>query len=115
MKFLIVLFLSAISVLSKDLTINLKTVKSIWDSPELQPALKHFSSKNSKNLNRIFSSRIVRGKSSKPGQFPHYVAMYVDDQWLCGGSVLSSRWILTVRNNESLQSTFRWQLLKQKL
>ena len=98
MKFLFILFLSTISAFSKDATLNSRKIKTIWESPQLQPALKHLSPKNIKNVNEILSPRIVRGKISKPGQFPHYVAMLVDDQWLCGGSILSARWVLTVSN-----------------
>ena len=44
--------------------------------------------------------RITRGKTAKLGQIPHQVLLYTTEEtsgqtYLCGGSIISSRWILT--------------------
>lgn len=42
-----------------------------------------------------FQSRIVGGNVSGPGQFPWQVSLHFSSEHLCGGSIISSRWILT--------------------
>ncbi|TRY90362.1 hypothetical protein DNTS_006490 [Danionella cerebrum] len=42
-----------------------------------------------------FSSRIVGGNLSAVGQFPWQVSLHFQNEHLCGGSIISSRWILT--------------------
>ncbi|XP_075873042.1 transmembrane protease serine 3 isoform X2 [Nelusetta ayraudi] len=42
-----------------------------------------------------FQSRIVGGNASGPGQFPWQVSLHFSSEHLCGGSIISSRWILT--------------------
>ncbi|KAM9346899.1 transmembrane protease serine 3 [Symphorus nematophorus] len=44
---------------------------------------------------RYASSRIVGGNISKPGQFPWQVSLHFSSEHLCGGSIITSRWILT--------------------
>ncbi|KAE8299036.1 Transmembrane protease serine 3 [Larimichthys crocea] len=43
----------------------------------------------------LFSTRIVGGNLSKPGQFPWQVSLHFRTEHLCGGSIITSRWILT--------------------
>ncbi|XP_027146977.1 transmembrane protease serine 3-like [Larimichthys crocea] len=43
----------------------------------------------------LFSSRIVGGNISKPGQFPWQVSLRFLSKHRCGGSIITSRWILT--------------------
>lgn len=76
---------------------NFDGVKSIWQSPDLQPALNLLSLKSEVSVHKALTSRITRGNFASPGQFPHSVVMVIDVEWICGGSILSSRWILTVR------------------
>uniref|UniRef100_A0A3Q1FX45 Transmembrane serine protease 3b n=1 Tax=Acanthochromis polyacanthus TaxID=80966 RepID=A0A3Q1FX45_9TELE len=42
-----------------------------------------------------YNTRIVGGNISKPGQFPWQVSLHYKSQHLCGGSIITSRWILT--------------------
>jgi len=39
--------------------------------------------------------RIVGGEEATPNQWPWQVALFVDDSWFCGGSILSENYILT--------------------
>ncbi|XP_055844790.1 serine protease SP24D-like [Episyrphus balteatus] len=52
------------------------------------------------------SARIVGGAYAQVGQFPHQVALYTNRDFKCGGSIVSSRYILTaascvIRDNGS--------------
>ncbi|KAM9850641.1 transmembrane protease serine 3 [Aulostomus maculatus] len=42
-----------------------------------------------------YSTRIVGGNVSRPGQFPWQVSLHFSSEHLCGGSIITSRWILT--------------------
>ncbi|XP_030634808.1 transmembrane protease serine 3 [Chanos chanos] len=42
-----------------------------------------------------FRARIVGGNVSRPGQFPWQVSLHYQSQHLCGGSIISNRWVLT--------------------
>uniref|UniRef100_A0A4W5MRM4 Peptidase S1 domain-containing protein n=1 Tax=Hucho hucho TaxID=62062 RepID=A0A4W5MRM4_9TELE len=42
-----------------------------------------------------FRSRIVGGNISKPGQFPWQASLHYQNQHLCGGSIITPRWIVT--------------------
>ncbi|XP_021334565.2 transmembrane protease serine 3 isoform X1 [Danio rerio] len=42
-----------------------------------------------------FSARIVGGNLSAEGQFPWQVSLHFQNEHLCGGSIITSRWILT--------------------
>ncbi|KAK3918745.1 Chymotrypsin BII [Frankliniella fusca] len=39
--------------------------------------------------------KIYNGLDAKPGQFPSYVAMYVNMDSFCGGSLIHPKWVLT--------------------
>ncbi|XP_038835389.1 transmembrane protease serine 3-like [Salvelinus namaycush] len=43
----------------------------------------------------MFRSRIVGGNVSKPGQFPWQASLHYQNQHLCGGSIITPRWIVT--------------------
>ncbi|KAL1022330.1 hypothetical protein UPYG_G00025220 [Umbra pygmaea] len=43
----------------------------------------------------MFSSRIVGGNVSKPGQFPWQASLHYKNQHLCGGSIITPQWIVT--------------------
>ncbi|XP_058477332.1 transmembrane protease serine 3 isoform X2 [Solea solea] len=42
-----------------------------------------------------YNTRIVGGNISKPGQFPWQVSLHYNSEHLCGGSIITSHWILT--------------------
>uniref|UniRef100_A0A3Q3RV82 Transmembrane serine protease 3a n=1 Tax=Mastacembelus armatus TaxID=205130 RepID=A0A3Q3RV82_9TELE len=42
-----------------------------------------------------YNTRIVGGNISKPGQFPWQVSLRFNGEHLCGGSIITSLWILT--------------------
>jgi secreted trypsin-like serine protease len=44
---------------------------------------------------RQSGSRIVGGVPAKPGEFPFVAALYKDDAFGCGGSIIDERHILT--------------------
>lgn len=39
--------------------------------------------------------RIVGGSEATPHSYPWMAALFVDDQWFCGGSLISDEWVLT--------------------
>jgi len=39
--------------------------------------------------------RIAGGHFAISGQFPHQVSLLIDEIWLCGGSLIDTRWVLT--------------------
>lgn len=41
------------------------------------------------------SSRIVGGTEATPHSWPHQVALFIDDIYFCGGSLISDEWVLT--------------------
>lgn len=72
------------------------TFQPISESPELKPVFNKLSPRfNSDGIK--LGARIIGEDFSKAGQFPHHVLLFVDLKWLCGGSLISAFWILTVR------------------
>ncbi|KAG8233151.1 hypothetical protein J437_LFUL018509 [Ladona fulva] len=41
------------------------------------------------------TGRIIDGAPALRGQFPYQVVVYMDNSYMCGGSIISSQWILT--------------------
>jgi secreted trypsin-like serine protease len=39
--------------------------------------------------------RITGGSTASRGQFPRLAALIVENSWFCGGSLISSQWVLT--------------------
>ncbi|XP_021921589.1 trypsin-4-like [Zootermopsis nevadensis] len=47
------------------------------------------------NVDTINGGRIVNGTDATPGQFPFQISLQYDYEHVCGGTILSSKWILT--------------------
>ncbi|XP_046456344.1 brachyurin-like [Daphnia pulex] len=43
----------------------------------------------------VTSGRIVGGTEAVPNSLPWQVALFIDDQYFCGGSLISNEWVLT--------------------
>lgn len=41
------------------------------------------------------SGRIVGGQEATPHAWPHQVALFIDNTYFCGGSLISNQWVLT--------------------
>lgn len=41
------------------------------------------------------TARIVGGVETTPHAWPHQVALFIDDMYFCGGSLISNEWVLT--------------------
>lgn len=82
------------SQLLQPFDVNMQDIKSIWESPDLQPALTKI---NSFINNGNIVHRIVGGDFALPEQFLHHVLLHLESAYICGGSLLNANWILTVR------------------
>lgn len=48
------------------------------------------------NQSRILAgAKIVGGTEAVPHSWPHQVALFIDGMYFCGGSLISSEWVLT--------------------
>jgi hypothetical protein len=97
MKFIVLssLLLSVtLAQVLKPLDFDPAALKNIWESPELQPALKNLSPQLAAEVGR--GGRILNGTRATLGQFPYYVLLVIDNSYWCGGSLIKSNWILTV-------------------
>jgi len=73
---------------------NWSDLRSIWESPRLQPAAQNFTSRY--GINKSTNERgIVGGSPAREGQFPFHLLLVIDDMWWCGGSLLNANWALT--------------------
>lgn len=102
MKLIIVLtFLCAAALAQVPHKLNVKNLKDIWESPRLQTARTNIESRLSKTVgrNRNSTERVVGGSIAAEGQFPFHVFTVIDDQWICGGSLINADWVLTVRKS----------------
>lgn len=95
MKLFLLLTLCAFAAakLSSD---DWKQIKSPMDHPRYQNFLNKLYRKANLNHDVLRGGRIVGGQPAAENQFPYQVYGYFDDMWLCGGSIISDRFILTV-------------------
>ncbi|KAK7865648.1 hypothetical protein R5R35_006905 [Gryllus longicercus] len=59
--------------------------------------------------------RVISGIQATRGQFPYQVALYLNGRSFCGGSLISTRWVLTAAHCASGISTFTVYLGAQNL
>jgi len=55
-------------------------------------------------------SRIVGGEEAEPHSFPWMAALFVDEKWFCGGTLISDEWVLTAAHCASGASSMRVML-----
>jgi len=41
------------------------------------------------------ADKIVGGEEATPHQYPWMAALFIDDKWFCGGSLISDEWVMT--------------------
>jgi hypothetical protein len=72
-------------------------VKSPMENPKYFDFLSKLYSQQNFDQNPFRGGRIVGGSPASQNQFPFQIYGYYDDSWLCGGSIISSNFILTVK------------------
>merc|ERR1719266_1587078 len=56
------------------------------------------------------NTRIVGGYEAVPHSFPWMAALFVDEQWFCGGTLISDEWVLTAAHCANGASSMRIML-----
>jgi len=56
------------------------------------------------------SQRIVGGEEATPHSFPWMAALFVDESWFCGGTLISDEWVLTAAHCTMDASSMRVML-----
>nr|XP_046259662.1 transmembrane protease serine 3 [Scatophagus argus] len=88
-------FFISLTAIEQDLQFNLVSINlSQSQIIKLQNATT-FSVSSECGSRPRYSTRIVGGNISKPAQFPWQVSLHFRSEHLCGGSIVTSRWILT--------------------
>jgi len=70
-------------------------VRSPMEHPRYQKLLNQLYHKQSLDKGISRGNRIVGGDYAALGDFPHQIYGYFDDMWLCGGSIISTTFVLT--------------------
>lgn len=94
MKLLIVLGLCAFAAAHP--TGGWTQLKSPMEHPRYQKMLSELYRKANLEHDVLRGGRIVGGQEAAAGQFPYQIYQYIDDMWICGGSIISENFILTV-------------------
>jgi secreted trypsin-like serine protease len=94
--FLLLISLSTSKYISLEHFFDLN-LKSVWESPRLQPLLKRIEKKFNDNSSQSSNqnTRILNGTKARFGDFPFHVLLEVDLQYYCGGSLIKNSWVLT--------------------
>lgn len=66
------------------------------EHPRYQKLLTQLYRKTNLEHAALNGGRIVGGDRAVEGQFPYHIYAYIDDSWLCGGSIINQNYILTV-------------------
>lgn len=81
-----------------------KFVQSPLDAPRYQEILSQIIPPSTLTVKR--GGRIAGGVNANLGQFPHQALLMtrdtLGDDYICGGSIISHNWILTVSHEENL-------------
>ena len=56
------------------------------------------------------SGRIVGGEEATPHQYPWMAALFIDDKYFCGGTLISDEWIMTAGHCADGASSIRAML-----
>lgn len=105
MKIIFVIFAVFGCVCATDFVPNdWKFVQSPLDAPRYQEILSQIIPPSTLTIKR--GGRIAGGANANLGQFPHQALLLtrdsLGDDYICGGSIISHNWILTVSYAETL-------------
>lgn len=105
MKLIFLIFAVVSCVCATDFVPNdWKYVQSPLESPRYQEILNQIIPPATQTVRR--GGRIAGGANALLGQFPHQALLLtrdtLGDDYICGGSIISHNWILTVSHTENL-------------
>lgn len=76
-----------------------RQVKSPLEHPRYRELLSNLYAQQNFNEGPFRGGRIVGGQAAAANQFPYQIYGYYDDSWLCGGSIISQNYVLTVKTD----------------
>lgn len=102
MKFLVVLSFFVAFAAATPVQERWRQVKNPMENPKYFDFLSKLYSQQNFIENPLRGGRIVGGSLASANQFPYQIYGYYDASWLCGGSIISDIFILTVYFKEKL-------------